>query len=309
MRGLRWWNSGFLVFLAAAVLLPDHAHAQAWVDEPGSLGVGLDYTFSPSNDIVETDGMSFKDLPIVAHGITLSAEYTPIENLAISAQLPLLMVKYDGPNSMSFPPHGRYDDGDLHTTLTDFRAGVRYSVLQEPYLVVTPHVAFSIPVADYETVGFATAGRHLKQLHVGASVARTFSPSLPMAYFHASFEFTFAERYDKTRVTEVFGQNRSDSSLLLGYFFLDGKLNVSVGGNLRLAHRNGVDFTALPMLPPDAFTYHDPLLREQFLLLGAGVGYALTDTISASVQARIYTWGTNTRDANVFGLGLTWGIL
>lgn len=301
--------ASLVVVLTATFGSVEEAAAQAWVDEPGALAAGLDYIYAPSNDIIETNGEQFDDLPIVAHGVTLSAEYVPFEKFAVTAQLPMLMVKYDGMPSPSFPPHGSYDDGNLHTTLTDFRLNARYNLLREPYVYFTPHLGFSIPVADYETVGFATAGRGLKQLHIGASLARTLTPSVPEAYFHASFEFTFGERYDVTPVTESFGQNRSDTSLQIGYLLLEGRLNIHAGGNLRLAHGNGLNFLDLAMLPPDAFNYHDPLLREQFLLVGGGAGYAITDKLSATLQARFFAWGENTRNAHVFGLGLSWAVL
>ncbi|MBA3397304.1 MAG: hypothetical protein H0T89_32055 [Deltaproteobacteria bacterium] len=304
------WSKSLLLIVALLILSERESRAQAWIDSAGALTVGLDYSYTPSTEVVQTPDLSFEDdQPIVAHTIALSAEYVPIENLAITAQLPLLMVKYDRTPVMSFPAHGRYDDGDLHTTFTDLRLTARYNLLREPYVLFTPHLGFSIPVADYETVGFATAGRGLKQLHVGASVARTLNPWVPELYVHGGFEFTFGERYDKTPITEVFGQNRSDTSLQFGYFLLEGKLNLNLGGNLRLAHGNGVNFTDLNELPEDVFTYHDPLLREQFLLIGGGAGYSITDTIQVSLQARFFTWGYNTRNAHMFGLGLSWGVL
>ena len=298
-----------LLILAMMLLTERPSRAQAWIDSAGALGVGLDYSYTPSTKVVQTPDLSFEDQPVIAHTVAVSAEYVPIENLAITAQLPLLFVKYDREPSMTFPPHGRYDDGDVHATLTDLRLTARYNLLREPYVVLTPHLGFSIPVADYETVGFATAGRGLKQLHVGASIARTLNPWVPELYAHLGFEFTFAERYDKTAVTEVFGQNRSDTSLQVGYFLLDGKLTFNLGGNLRLAHGNGVNFTDLATLPEDVFFYHDPLLREQFLLLGGGAGYSITDTIQVSLQARFFTWGYNTRNAHMLGLGLSWSVL
>ena len=38
---------------------------------------------------------------------------------------------------------------------------------------VTPFAAFSVPMMNYEVIGFATGGRHLKAGHFGVSVGRT----------------------------------------------------------------------------------------------------------------------------------------
>jgi hypothetical protein len=300
--------------LAAFVILcagARAARAQAWVDPAGSLTTSLDYAYSPSDSVVITPDRDAPGESITAHTISLGVEYIPIENLGVQASLPIVATKYSG-DGMPAPRHGEYDDGDMHTTLTDLRLGLRYQLLRE-IVAFTPHIGGSIPITDYENVGFANAGRGLKQLHAGASLGRTLDPVLPNLFVHASYEFSLVESFDDTmteeeaEVTKDVGQNRSDVAFLLGYFFLDGDLRINLGYNWRI-HHGGINFTDYTV-GSTLDMYHDPLLNEEFMLLGGDIGYDLTDRLSINASTRFFLRGYNTRDANLFGLGLTFAIL
>lgn len=296
------------VSTAALALQVRPAHAQAWVADPGQLGLDIDYNFSTSNKIVTDTTMSYEDAGTTGHQITASAEYVLLEHLALSASLPVVMLQYTGSNMFPHAGGGRYDDGSYHTTLTDLRAGVRYQVLDEPF-AIAPHVAFSIPVADYETVGNTVAGRHLKMLHVGLSGGYLFSAA---TYAHVAYEFTLAEKYDRTVETAQHSQNRSDASLLVGHKLLDYRLDLHLGANLRRTH-GGVNFSELEAgaLSNNEALYHDAILDEDVFLVGAGVGYDLSDTVTATLDGRIFIseLSQNTLNASVFALGVSWSPL
>jgi hypothetical protein len=288
----------------------------AWVGEAGSLSAGLDYSFNSSPDVVANSDLKFEGEDITAHSVSLSAEYTPIESLAVDVTLPMTMLKFGGGADAPGDPHGEYDDGDSHTTLTDLRANVRYQVLRD-IVALSPHLGFTLPVADYETQGFAGAGRHLKALHLGASVGKLFDPFAPNLFVQATYEFTLAEKFDQTNtesegdVTKEIGQNRSDVSAQLGYFFLDGDLRINAGFNWRIYH-DGIAYedlgTAIP-LTDARFLYHDALLDEEFMLLGGDVGYIITDRISVDATSRFFVAGSNTLNGIRLGLSLTFTIL
>ncbi|HKE16550.1 MAG TPA: hypothetical protein VKB80_16875 [Kofleriaceae bacterium] len=299
--------------LLVAAFCERNAAAQAWVDPAGSLSASFDYSYSPSSAIVTNpDVPKSEGEPITAHMFQLGAEYTPIEDLAVDATMPIIAVKYGGDGD-PFPRHGSYDDGSLHTTLTDLRLNVRYQLLHD-IVAFTPRIGASIPVTDYEHVGFANAGRGLKQLHLGASVGRTLDPVLPNLFAQATYEYSLVEHFTDTMteeeadVTKTVGQNRSDIAALIGYFFLDGDLRVDLGFNWRIQH-GGVGFLTLGDPGQPMYDYHDPLLDEEFMLLGGDVGYDVTDRLSVQATTRFFLRGYNTRDANIFGLGLTFAIL
>jgi hypothetical protein len=238
---------------------------------------------------------------------TLGVEYIPIKNLSVEAALPLAMVKYTGTAPHS-PVPGVWDDGKFHTTLTDLLVGVRYQILDEPIIALTPQLSGTIPVGDYEVNGFATGGRHLAQLHAGASAGRHFDPVLPNLYLTGSYEFTFSERNKATVNSHLINQNRSDVSAELGYQFLDSDLIVNVAWNWRIAH-GGINFTDFPKLPPDLQANHDVLLAEEFMFVGGGVSYAITDKLTIGAITRFFVRGYNTKKQNLYGLNLFWTVL
>ncbi len=279
------------------------AHAQAWVSEPGTLDTSLDYNLGISSKVIPDEGADFDDAGTTSHQFTLGAEYAPMQHLAISASLPLVMLKYTGNKTLyPHPAGGRYDDGNYHTTLTDLRAGARYQVLEEP-VAIAPHLAFSIPVADYETIGNTVAGRGLKQAHIGVSVGKLLTDAL---YTQIAYEFSLVDRYNKTFETFEYSQNRSDASFVLGYALPALRLDFHVDANLRLAH-GGINFSEFPALDPTyVVAYHDAILKEDILLVGAGVSYQVTNSLAVSLSGRAFAWGRNTQNANVFALGVAW---
>ena len=298
------------VFLGALALVAvssmwNDAHAQAWVEDKGNLGLNLDYNLAVSDKIVHDSTMATPNAGTTTQEFAIGAEYVPIPHLGITASLPLVLLKYTGDKTLyPHPGGGKYDDGSTHTTLTDLRAGVRYQVLEDP-VALSPHLAVSIPVADYETIGNTVAGRHLKALHVGLSAGRLFTEAL---YAHAMYEFSLVEKYDRTPETKRFGQNRSDAAVTVGYKLLDQKLDVHLDGSMRITH-GGLSFDNLMTFTPDELRYHDAILAEDIFLVGAGVSYQITEALAANLGGRLFVTGANTQNASVFALGLAWSPL
>ena len=284
-----------------------NAHAQAAVDDKGSLGLGLDYQFGASKGVVETSDMPTSPSPTASHTMMLRADYVPIANLGVDVAIPFMAIKYETPKFPHTPLKGAWDDGDRHYSLQDAEVGVRYAVLREP-LLVTPRVSLTVPLGSYETNGFAAIGRHLMQGHVGLSVQRTLDPILPNLFIEASYAYTISQKFDATPVTEKIGQNRHDIAAQIGYYFLDGKLIVDGAANYR-AHTDGVEFLTFSQFPKDQQDYHDALLKESFLYLGGDITYAVTDDLYISVLARFFTSGSNTRDQNIYGFSLGYDLL
>jgi hypothetical protein len=281
------------------------ARAQAWVDDKGTLELGLDYNLGISDKVVADTGGNFPDAGATTHQFTLAGEYVPIRHLAVGITLPLVLLAYTG-NKTAYPHPGggRYDDGNLHATLTDLRVGARYQVLDDP-LALSPHIAVSIPVADYETVGNVVAGRHLKALHLGLAAGRVFGEA---TYVHALYEFSVVEKYDRTVETAQFGQNRSDFTVTVGHKLFDQRLDLHADVNGRVTH-GGMNFSQFNSLPMNDQLYHDPILAESILLVGGGVGYQLTNELAINAGVRLFVAGANTQNANVYVFGVTWTAL
>ena len=283
------------------------AHAQAWVGDKGALELALDYNLAVSDKVVGDGNLEFVNGGTTTHQLTLGAEYVPMRRLAVGVALPLVFLKYTGDPIYAHPGGGKYDDGDTHATLTDLRAGVRYQVLEEP-IALSPHLAVSIPVADYETVGNTVAGRHLKALHVGLGIGRVFGAA---TYVHLLYEFSLVEKYDRTPETAKYGQNRSDLGFTIGHKLLGQRLDIHLDANLRKAH-GGVNFSELDFAnptPTDEVLYHDAILAEDIILAGGGIGYQLSNSLAVSLAGRLFLSGTNTQNASVLALGVTWSPL
>lgn len=292
--------------LVAAGSAWNTAHAQAWVGDKGSLDVSFDYNLGISSKVIRDGGQSdFPDAGTTTQELTLGAQYVPLPKLSIDVALPLVFLKYTG--NLTMYPHrggGRYDDGLTHSTLTDLRAAARYQLLEEP-VAVALLIGFSIPVADYETVGNTVAGRHLKALRLGLSVGRRITEAL---YAHLQYEFSLVERYDRTPETHLAGQNRSDAAFAIGYKLLDQKLDIHLDASGRVTH-GGWKFSEFSILTDSEIMFHDPILAESIFLAGGGVSYQIMDTLAANLGARLFVAGKNTQNASVVAAGLTWSPL
>ena len=298
---------GVALGLVLGVLAPATAHAQAWVGDKGSLDVNLDYNLAISSKVIrDADLDDLPDAGSTTHEIVLGGEYVIMPKLAASVSLPLSLLKYTGNKTMyTHGGGGKYDDGNTHATLTDLKAAVRYQLLEEP-VAFSPHVGFSIPVADYETVGNTVAGRHLKALQVGFSVGRRLTDAL---YAHLFYEFSLVERYDRTELTHLAGQNRSDAAITIGYKLLDQRLDIHIDGAGRITH-GGWKFSEFgTILTDEEIMFHDPILAENIFLAGGGVSYQITDSIAANLGGRLFVAGRNTQNASVIAAGVSWSAL
>jgi hypothetical protein len=265
------------------------------------------YNASPATAIVESQGAKIEGVRSLVHTIAFGLEYvTPLEGLAISANLPLLGLKYQGSDSEFIVAHGSLDDGKTHFVLQDFRADIRYAPIQDLFALAI-NIGGSIPTQDYETQGFASVGRGTKRLHMGLSIGRTLEPILPRLYFHAQYEFTLSEGF-KTDFTETgdYAQHSSSIAAQIGYFILPS-LQINVATDIRLSH-GGIDFVAWNDLPEVARDFHDGILKENVYLIGGGIGWEVVRGLTINAIARIFIGGKNTRNAHIFGGGVSYQI-
>jgi hypothetical protein len=294
------------------------ARAQgAWVGDPKSLTTSLSYQYVPSSAVVLTPTIEQLNRPTTNHIVTLGAEYVPIENLAVEVSVPFDAVKYDGSAPHSPEPIGSWDDcapgaggvvtchGKYHYTPADLRIGARYQLLDEPYLALTPYAAFSTPMTNYQTVGFATAGRNLRQGHFGLSAGRSLNPILPHLFITGTFEFTVSQSFDANAQTAAIGQDRYDIEAQIGYTFLDGDLVIDVAGNDR--HQlDGIAFEDFGKLSAALTNFHDPILKEIYYFYGGDVSYALTRKLTLTASIREFLHGYNTRNQDLYGLNVAY---
>lgn len=280
------------------------ARAQAYVDEPNSATFGVSYTYAPAGKFTADSSGSW-EIPVevtFAHLINPSLAYvTPIEGLAVEAELGLLAIKAGQDNYYHWPMEGPYDDGELHFTATDLTAGLRYQIKPiEEYLGLALSAGGIIPVADYPTMGTAHAGDHLKGVYGGIDVARTLDPAIPDLFLAAGYKYVLRERVDEDEFTEDLNRNYSDASGQIGYFLPKGFV-IAAGVNARFTH-GGADLETMPFGPASVQYFHDRLMNEDFVLLGGDLQYNVNDQMDLGIAARFFVWGENTRNQNLYGL-------
>jgi hypothetical protein len=297
-----------LITAAFVCALPSAASAQAWVGDPNSLSLSVGYNFAFATKILESEGNSLDGIRTFQHTMLFSAEYvTPLPGLAVAVQLPVLGLQYRGADFEGeiIRPHGRYDDKSTHFVATDFRLDIRYGIIEDPFALAVK-VGGSIPTHEYETQGFTSAGRGLKQLHLHVAAGRTLEPFLPALYFHAQYTFNLVENFKTEFEQTSHAQHYSNVNLQVGYFIIP-ELQINIAADLRIAH-GGVDFLAWNALHPAERDFHDAILRENAYLLGGGLGYEVIEGFTISALARAFLAGTNTRNAHFFGVDLTYQI-
>lgn len=299
---------GSLSLLLASVTAQTAFAQQAWVGEPGELSLALDYSYSRSNKVIAEEEDQYVN-SIFNHTVALGIEYTPIEKLGLLATIPVMATSYDyDPSTTLSPPHGPYDDGETHTVLQDFRLDARYMLLDD-VVTLAPHISVSLPMSNYATTGYAGAGRGLKMLIFGLALGKYFTSGVPNLYLHGRYEFRWTERYETSfpETAEV-PQNKSFMEALVGYYILE-KLEVNLAGSMQIAHGGlefGPDFQNYITEPLAVQLHHDALLAEGFLHLGGGVSYQAMEKLRISAFVRFFIQGENTRNSDVYGLGLSW---
>jgi hypothetical protein len=297
---------GSLSLLLASVTTQTALAQQAWVGDPGSLSVSLDYSYSRSNKVlIGSEEDEFVN-PIFSQVAALGIEYTPIEKLGLLATIPVQATRYEyDPDDTPTPPHGPYDDGKWHTVLHDFRLDLRYMVLDD-VVTIAPHVSVSVPMSNYATTGYAGAGRGLKMLIFGLALGKYFTSGVPNLYLHGRYEFRWAEGYEVEGYPETadYPQNKSFMEALIGYYILD-QLEVNLAGSMQISH-GGFEFLKYDMEPEVAQRHHDALLAEDFMHLGGGLSYQAMEKLRISAFVRFFIRGVDTRNSDIYGLGLSW---
>ena len=74
-------------------------------------------------------------------------------------------------------------------------------------------------------------------------------------------------------------------------------------------NHDGIDLKDYNMLTMDEQTWHDPIMKEMGLLLGAGVVYVINDKLFVSGTYSHFIVGRNTLTTNWAALSVGWTIL
>ena len=255
------------------------AHAQAFVPAQGEGAVSVMYQdqffryhYSPT---VQVDAGQ-----IYARSTLFDVTYGLTDTVAVSMALPVIATKYSGRSPHPLPDFSGpnpLDDGSWHATAQDFSFNVRYNVtrnLLNKGIVFTPFVGSIVPSHDYPYFIHSGFGKDLRELQLGASAAKLFQHGVPGLLIQGRYSFGF------TQQAVDIPHNRSLASIEVGYFATP-KLRLMGLSSAQLTH-GGIDFygpISRTLLTTDEFIHHDQITRENFLALGGGASYSITETI------------------------------
>ena len=268
-----------LVAVSMLVIAAPAAHGQAFVPAQGEGAVSLMYQdqffryhFSPTT---ATDAGQ-----IWAKSMLVDVTYGLTDKVAVSVGLPLVATRYSGPSPHPLPDFSGpnpLDDGTWHATAQDFRFDLRYNVtrnLWDKGIVVTPFIVSILPSHDYQYFIHSGFGKDLRELQVGASVAKLFERGIPGLLVQGRYGYGFTEQ-----AVDV-PHNRSVGSFEVAYFVTPRLRLMGLSAGQRT--HGGIDFygpASRALLTPAQFQHHDQITRENYLALGGGASYSITESI------------------------------
>ncbi len=308
-----------LLLLSMVTLAPRAGHAQAWLPDRGRGTLYLGYEYAQAhwtlfpNDMTGvpvgpyTGGPDNKLFQGEHYGqfVTVDLDYGVLQDLAATAHLAAVSSKFDG-TSLHNEPSGqivRADDGHYHSSFQDAEVGLHPMVLSQPF-VATPFVAYHFPLRNYETFGHAAVGHHLRELRIGAALARTLRPFLPDAYGQVTYAYSTAEREDNHSI------HRNSVDTELGYF-VTPRLSLK-GAASWIRSSGGIEWEASSsrgnlVLGDDFYNHffsHDALANERSWRVGGGAGYALRPRYTVYMAGFATVSGANTHATNTFATGV-----
>ena len=225
----------------------------------------------------------------------LALDYAFTDRLAVNVAVPYVSSSYHG----KFP-HAQttLDDGATHGTYQDFRADLRYHFVMGNTRL-TPFVGYTAPTHNYRYLGHAAAGHDLHEQSAGVNIERNIEELLPGAFVQGRYSFSFAEK--------VLGisHNRSNVEMNVGYFVLP---SLSVRGIWSLQKTyGGIDLVKSAPPTGEYFLHHDQIARADYVAVGVGAAYALSDSVDLFFTGQKMLSGRNGHKLDFSpSFGITW---
>jgi hypothetical protein len=257
---------------ATLALAAPAARAQAWLPAKGEGSVSILFqdTLVKDHYFITTP---YDRGHIQAKSLVVDVTYGLTDKIALTIGIPWVAAKYNGPFPhplADFSGPNPIDNGTYHSTLQDFRFDVRYNLMKKG-MVLTPFVGSVVPSHDYTYFAHSAAGRRLHELQLGVSGAKLLDSLVPGLFIQGRYSYGLTEK-----VLDI-SHNRSSMELELGYFVTPKFRLLSLGSG-QLTH-GGIDIPFGVTLPPVLFAHHDQVDRLNFLNLGGGAAYSLSENV------------------------------
>jgi hypothetical protein len=289
----------------AIILIGAHRAAMA-ADVESRAGHGRVTT---SYQYVRGDGYksrigTFDTFTTDSHALDVEVEYNLTDRWTITAGIPVVMKRIKAtpeeqalhdPALIVPPQDSKFiDDGKYHTSLQDFRLGVRYLAVTSP-VIIEPFVEAGTPSNDYVFFSGALAGQHLWRVALGASF--TYVPPLSDYYLRLSTAYVVVEE------TLGVSINHWRFSGEVGY-----RLKSNLTGRLFFIGKNGRGLTSkdFASVTDINWYHHDQTIIHDYVNAGAAIDWYLGPRIQLTFVAHKGIYHDEmTKVPYAFGLGLT----
>jgi hypothetical protein len=289
----------FAIGVAFVSLLtaPLDVFAQAWVPEQGDGTVSI--AVQELNVKKHLAGTTLTDSGHINTLVLLTdLSYGLTDSLAVDVALPVVASQYTGPKPH---PNTDIDNGQYHSTATDFRVAVRYNISRKG-AVFTPYIGSIVPSHSYAFYGHSAPGLRLNELQVGTFVAKLFTSGVPGLFVSGRVGYGFVEK-----VMDI-SHNRSMGDLEVGYFITPA-LRAFGTTSAQYTH-GGIDFPVegLVAVPLQYKEVHDIIQQVNYVQLGGGFAYSVSDAVDLFGSFSREVAGRNGHVLNRgITLGASWG--
>lgn len=288
--------------VAVAAAVPSAAAAQAFLPGKGDAYVSVVYTNLYSNrHYLPVEQVDLGEID--ANTLLFDATYGLSDRVAISLGMPLVVSRYQGtrPHQPSDP--ARLDDGRWHPTFQDVRFSLRYNAIRRGAFAVTPFVGSALPSHSYEHWAHAAPGVNLNQMNVGVTAASLLNQITPGLFIQGRYALGITQPVAGVTPT------RSNVDVELGYF-ISPELRVFSLTSAQKAH-SGIDVT-LNLAQVGTVTQiqnHDRISREEYVHVGGGASFDLTDRLGVYGAFLTQVAGRNGHKMNrSVSAGMTWAL-
>jgi len=285
--------------LVAHVASVTAARAQPWVPPQGEGTVEVTYQNYYVVGHYDVKGNRNVNGATHARAMVTDVDVGLTDKWGLTVSLPFIGTKYTGPNEYfvgGIETHpGPQDDRQYHATFQDVRIEARRLWWAGP-LAIAPLAAVILPTHDYETHGEAVAGRHRKELQVGATAGADLNRILPRTYAYGRYSLNSAERlHGFPSVTSTINvEGGVDASSWLGITGL---------ATWQMRHKG----PTIPELAHDDWGGHDRFIVSSYFNLGGGVALFLTRNTELHAQWIATVSGkSGAHQARMLSVGTTW---
>lgn len=296
MSGTRRHLVSSALALSGLLVSAPTVFGQAWVPAQGEGAVSI--STQDLNVKKHLSATTMRDSGHINTVVVLTdVTYGLTDKMAVDLAVPIVSSAYSGAKPH---PGTDIDNGNFHTSVTDLRFSVRYNISRKG-AVITPYVGSIVPSHAYPYYGHAAAGERLREVQVGAFIAKLFTSGVPGMFVSSRVAYGFVEK------VQDISHNKSMGDLEVGYF-VTPSFRAFAMTNGAYTH-GGIDFPlgGLPAVPLRYQPVHDIVQRVNYLHAGGGFAYSISDSVDVFASFSRLVAGRNGHALNRgITLGASW---